>query len=164
MGMSDYLRSLRRRVGNDLILMPGVAAIIRDDAGRLLLQRRGDNGAWSLPGGAVDPGEAPADTVVREVLEETGLVVVPVRIVAVVGGARDMRFTYPNGDQVEVVATVFACRVIGGSLRCDGDETLALEYFEPGALPPVFPHFPLEVLDHAGDSAWFDVRTGSGTP
>lgn len=160
MGMSDYLQSIRRRIGTDLLLTPGVAAIVRDAQHRILLQRRGDNGLWSLPGGGVDPGETPADAVAREVQEETGLVVVPTSIVAVVGGAEHMRFTYPNGDRIEVVATVFACRVIGGTLGADGDETLALEYFEPSALPPIFPHYPAELLAHVGPGAWFATTAG----
>jgi 8-oxo-dGTP diphosphatase len=55
-----------------------VGAIVRDDADRLLVVQRAQEpaaGAWSLPGGRVEAGESDADAVVREVLEETGLVV-----------------------------------------------------------------------------------------
>ncbi|HET7529641.1 MAG TPA: NUDIX domain-containing protein [Mycobacteriales bacterium] len=53
-------------------------AVVRDEAGRLLLVRRGRPpglGSWSLPGGRVEPGETPDQAAAREVLEETGLVV-----------------------------------------------------------------------------------------
>ena len=56
-----------------------VGGIVRDAAGRLLLVRRGQEpakGAWSVPGGRVEPGEDDATATRREVLEETGLVVV----------------------------------------------------------------------------------------
>jgi ADP-ribose pyrophosphatase YjhB (NUDIX family) len=59
-------------------LVPCVGAVVHDDAGRLLLIRRGHEpgrGLWSLPGGRVEPGETVAEAVEREVLEETGLVV-----------------------------------------------------------------------------------------
>ena len=58
MGMSDFYRGLRERIGPDLLLIPGVAAVIRDDDGRFLVQQRHD-GSWSLPAGAVEPGETP---------------------------------------------------------------------------------------------------------
>ena len=155
MGMSSYLESIRRKIGNELLLTPGVAAIIRNDSNQILLQRRGDNGLWSLPGGGVDPGETPAEAIVREVLEETGLVVEPTAIVGIVGGSQHMRFTYPNGDRIEVVAALFACRVLGGTLRAEGEETLALDYFDLASLPPLFPHYPQELLAHSGEGAWF---------
>jgi ADP-ribose pyrophosphatase YjhB (NUDIX family) len=50
----------------------GDAAII-DDAGRILLIRRADNGLWAMPGGALDVGETAAEGVVRETLEEAGI-------------------------------------------------------------------------------------------
>ena len=57
-------------------LVPCVGAVVLDDAGRLLLVRRGrepSRGLWSVPGGRVEPGESGPDAVRREVLEETGL-------------------------------------------------------------------------------------------
>lgn len=50
----------------------GDAAVI-DDAGRILLVKRADNGKWAMPGGALEVGETPAEGVVREALEETGV-------------------------------------------------------------------------------------------
>jgi 8-oxo-dGTP diphosphatase len=56
--------------------VPCVGAIIKDDAGRLLLILRGHEpgkGLWSIPGGRIEPGETDRQAVVREVAEETGL-------------------------------------------------------------------------------------------
>ncbi len=129
-GMSDYMRDLRARVGHELLQVAGAAAIILDDAGRVLLQRRGDTGQWGLIGGGMDPDEAPADAVAREAWEETGLLVEPVRLIGVYGGA-DYYLTYPNGDRVSIVSQMFECRVVGGELSPDGRESLELRYFEP---------------------------------
>src|SRR5690349_7824674 len=111
--MSPFYSSLRARVGSTLLLVPAVAAIVRDQDGRVLVQQQHD-GSWSLPAGAVEPGESPSVAVVREVLEETGLHVRPRRIAAVVGGS-SCRVRYANGDQVEYVVTVFDCEIADGS-------------------------------------------------
>jgi len=123
--MSPYLRRLRAHVGHQLVLVPSVTAVVTDDdAGQVVLVRSRDTGCWVLPGGAIDPGESPADAVVRETWEETGLVVEPVRLCGVWGGRPEFRITYANGDVVEYVMTVFACRRLDGALRPDGEEIL----------------------------------------
>jgi 8-oxo-dGTP diphosphatase len=56
--------------------VPCVGAIVKDEAGRLLLIQRGhepETGRWSLPGGRIEPGESDTQAVVRETREETGL-------------------------------------------------------------------------------------------
>jgi 8-oxo-dGTP pyrophosphatase MutT (NUDIX family) len=67
--MSDYVHGLREKIGHDLIFQPSVACLIRDDDGRLLLVRNVE-GWWTLPAGAVDPGETPAEAARRETREE----------------------------------------------------------------------------------------------
>jgi 8-oxo-dGTP diphosphatase len=135
MPISDYMRRLREKVGTDLIMMPGAAALIFNDAGEVLLQRRSDSGQWGLPGGAIDPGEEPADAIIREAFEETGLIVKPERIVGVYGGP-DYLHTYPNGDRVAIISIAFYCTIVGGHLHIADDESLELRFFSPDALPP----------------------------
>jgi 8-oxo-dGTP diphosphatase len=135
MPIPPYIVHLRQYVGHDTLIMPATAAIIRDEVGRILLIRRGDGRGWSLPGGFVEPGERLADAAVREVWEETGLEVEPLRIVGVYSDPTYTHITYPNGDQVHFVSTTFECRIVGGTLRADGDESLEVAYFAPDALP-----------------------------
>src|SRR5439155_5015363 len=104
MGMSAYIQSLRTRIGHDLLLLPAVSAIIFNDRGEVLLHQSSDDGRWYLIGGAMDPGENPADACVREVREETGLIVTPERIVGVYNSPQGV---YPNGDQCTYVRTTF---------------------------------------------------------
>jgi 8-oxo-dGTP diphosphatase len=135
MPISSYIAELRAKIGQALLLLPAAAAIIQDDAGRVLLIRRGDGRGWSLPGGMMEPGERIAEAVVREVWEETGLEVEPVRLVGVYSDPAHTHITFPNGDEVHFVSSTFACRVVGGRLRPDGDESLEVAYFAPEALP-----------------------------
>lgn len=130
--MSDYVRGLREKIGHDLLLGPSAAAFVRDGEGRILLVR-GGAGNWMLPGGAVDPGERPADAARREAFEEAGVVVEPLQIAGVFGGP-EYRHTYPNGDEIAFVVTVFEARLVAGEPRPDGDETHAVGWFAPDEL------------------------------
>ena len=136
MPISPYLHSLREVVGHRLLLLPGVTAVVFDDEQRLLLGQRSDNGRWSLIAGVMDPGEQPAETVVREVYEETAVHVVPERITSVFTQPPN---TYPNGDRTEYVDIAFRCRAVGGEARVNDDESLAVGWFSTDELPELMP-------------------------
>lgn len=101
----------------------GVAAAIFDSEGRLLLVQRSDNGKWNMPGGAADVGETPSAVAVREVWEETGLRVRPVRLIGVSDGP-----TIGSTSPVHLYHLDFLCEVVGGELTTT-NETLAYGYF-----------------------------------
>lgn len=96
--------------------IPCVGAIVRDQAGRLLLIRRGHppgKGLWSLPGGRVDPGESDEAAVVREVREEAGL---DVRVGHLIGTAE---VAEPDGAVFDI--RDYAATVSGGTLHAGDD-------------------------------------------
>jgi mutator protein MutT len=90
------------------------------DRGRVLLVRRGHEpakGKWSLPGGALELGESLADGVVREVREETGLIVEPVELVELLDRI------HREGERVRYhyVIADYLCRVVGGEMQAASD-------------------------------------------
>lgn len=98
-------------------VIPCVGAVVHDPEGRLLLIRRGQEpgrGRWSLPGGRVEPGETDHQAVCREVQEETGLVVRPVRLVGRV------RIPAPSGDSYAIAD--YACELAGPSALTPGTD------------------------------------------
>lgn len=127
MPMSLYVRSLRERIGHDLLLLPGVTAVIRNN-NRFLLARQRDTGRWSLIGGGIEPNETPQAAVAREVREELGVTPQLGRIIGAYGGAL-LETTYPNGDRVAYVTTAFECRVPSGALRLEAEELLETGWF-----------------------------------
>ena len=129
MAISPYVRALRSRIGPARLLLPSVSAHIFDEGGRVLLVRQRDGGVWSTPGGVIEPDEEPADAVVRETWEETGLLVAPTRVLAVFGGPACL-VRYPNGDEAQYVITAFVCTVTEGTLRGATEETLDARYFD----------------------------------
>jgi 8-oxo-dGTP diphosphatase len=105
-----------------------VGGLVYDPNGALLLVRRGHEpgkGLWSIPGGRVEPGESDAEAVVRELAEETGLVVAPGRLVGSVRrpGARP-------GTEYEIFD--YACTATGGTPR-PGDDADALTWADAAA-------------------------------
>ena len=97
----------------------GVGAVIVHD-GCVLLARRGNppmQGHWTLPGGALELGETLLDGVVREVREETGLVVEPIELVELL----DRIHRVDDRIQFHYVIADYLCRVRGGSLQASSD-------------------------------------------
>ncbi len=135
MPISDYIKKIRAKIGKDLLLVPGVTAVVINDHAEILLQLRRDTGTWAPPSGSVDPGETIAECAIREVLEETGITILPEAVVAVLSGTA-YNVTYPNGDKLATVTTVFRCRPMDDSApRVNDDESQAIRYFRCDALP-----------------------------
>ena len=126
MSRSDYVAWIRERIGNDLLMLPGVTAVIRQGE-QFLLARHALSGLWSLIGGAVEPGEEPSDAVVREVHEETGARIRIDRIVGAYGG-QSLMTEYPNGDLVAYVTTAYQCHLLD-TAQPDMNELLELGWF-----------------------------------
>ncbi|WNF25614.1 NUDIX domain-containing protein [Streptomyces sp. C11-1] len=134
MATPDFIREIRATAGHQLLLLPGVTAVVLDDEGRVLLGRRADTGKWSLVGGIAEPGEEPAATAEREVLEETGVHCVAERVV-LTQALEPVQ--YANGDRCQYLDITFRCRATGGEARVNDDESLEVGWFPLDGLPPL---------------------------
>ncbi|MFV0137539.1 NUDIX hydrolase [Streptomyces sp. HMX87] len=143
MATPDFITALRVSAGHQLLWLPGVTAVVFDDEGRVLLNRRSDNLRWSLIGGIAEPGEQPAVCAVREVEEETAVRCVAERVVLV--QALDP-VTYDNGDVCQFMDITFRCRAVGGEARVNDDESLEVGWFAVDSLPDV------------GEFGWFRIK------
>jgi 8-oxo-dGTP pyrophosphatase MutT (NUDIX family) len=139
-GMSPYVRRMRARIGNEVLLLPSATAAIFDDRRRLLLGRTTDTGTWVTIGGAIDPGETPASAAVREAREETGLDIAITRLIGVFSGP-EFLVTYGNGDRTHYVISMFEAQPVAGILAPDGSELSELAYVkhEEASVLPVAP-------------------------
>jgi 8-oxo-dGTP pyrophosphatase MutT (NUDIX family) len=128
--MSPYLAELRSIVGARPLMLSSAAGVVSDDAGRILLGRHEVGGHWVIPGGIIDPGETPAQAMVREVREETGLTVSPTELLGVWGGTAEHHVTYPNGHEVDFLLIAFEARVVGGRLDTASEELTELGWYQ----------------------------------
>jgi 8-oxo-dGTP pyrophosphatase MutT (NUDIX family) len=142
--MSPYYKKLRNAIGRDVLLIPSVAAVVHDDQGRLLLQKKQD-GSWSLPAGAIEPGESPEQAVAREVLEETGYQCTESKILGVYGGSA-FRHTYPNSEEVEYVVILFKCVAARHQEITDTQETASIHFFHREDMPPLALPYEIDLL------------------
>lgn len=100
-------------------VVPAAVGCITNEQGRILLEHRVDNNLWALPGGTHDFGESIAETVVREIREETGL---HVEVTWLVGLDTDPKHVIAYTDGVGAAAVHARLRVPGG--RRDAGEGL----------------------------------------
>lgn len=155
MATPEFIRTIRASVGNHLLWLPGVTAVVFDDEGRVLLGRRSDTGKWSVIGGIPDPGEQPAACAVREVYEETAVRCVAERVV-LVQALEPM--TYPNGDVCQYMDITVRCRAVGGEARVNDDESLEVGWFEVDALPDLHEFGLFRIKQALSDApTWFDT-------
>lgn len=119
-GRRDYYHDPAAPRANSLV--PGGSALVVDDQGRVLLQRRADSGNWALPGGTMDLGETLGECVIREVKEETGL---DVEITGLLGIYTDPEhvIAYADGEVRQEFNITYYGRVTGGAIAVSSEST-----------------------------------------
>ena len=127
----SYVSWLRARIGPRKVLLSCTGAIVLNDSGAILWGYSQDFKCWGLPGGYMELGESVVTGVQREVLEETGLVVKPIRLI----GINSFDSCYPNGDKVWGLSVTLECGVVNGILKPDAAEVRELRFWDRGTIP-----------------------------
>jgi len=128
----------------------GVGALIFRRDSILLVERGRDplKGYWSLPGGLVEPGERLVDAVKREILEETGLFIKPVKMFEI------FERIMPDASgraEYHYVLVDYVCRVVKGELTA-GDDVSRAKWVRRGKLGEIqLTEGTLAVIDRAFD-------------
>ena len=133
----------------------GVGVVIRDQRGWILLEKRSDNGMWGLPGGRIEPGESVTEAAMREVKEETGLIITITRLLGVYSEPTNRIVTFSD-NVVHLVDILLEAGVVSGELSCS-NESEDLQFYDPAALPPesdIVPPARLPLQDVLAGLAW----------
>lgn len=131
--MADYIKDIRKKIGHAPIFCPGSGAIIYKQ-GKVLLQKRQDNGKWSIHGGAVELGETYLQALDRELKEEINVKPINSQLVGIYTGKK-FYFEYPNGDKIYDSLCVFLVEEYEGNLQKDNSEVADLQWFDLEDLP-----------------------------
>ena len=145
--VEEWLRAVGNGVAGYVTPKVAVGAVVGNDRGELLLVQRADSGVWLYPTGWADVGYSASEVAVKEVHEETGIEVEPVRLVAVLDGLR-LGFT-----RIPLYSLVFHCRVLGGELKAHPLECRDVGWFAEGDLPS-----PLAGFERWGAPAFAAIR------
>ncbi|KAA0024171.1 NUDIX hydrolase [Antrihabitans cavernicola] len=132
MPVPDFVLELRSKIGHGPLWLSGVSVVVLDDADRILLTRRADNGRWAVVSGILEPGEEPGPTALREVREETGIVAELIRLTSVDVTAP---IVYPNGDHTQYLDLCFLAQFVSGDAHVADDENLEVRWFSIQDLP-----------------------------
>lgn len=129
----DYIHELRPLIGSRKIILNCAGVLIVQD-GKILFQRRTDNGKWGLIGGLLEMNETYQEAALRETREETGL---EVRLDSFLGIYHNHNMVWSNGDAAHVISAYFTASIVSGTPRID-EESYELRFFPPEELPPLF--------------------------
>lgn len=145
--VSEWMKTVGDGVAGYVTPKVAVGAVVANDDGKILLLQRSDTGVWLYPTGWADVGYSPAEVVVKEVYEETGIECEVVRLLAVLDGLRQ-GFT-----KLPLYSLVFFCKATGGSLTPHPLETADLGWFSEDDLP-----WPIAGIQHWGVAAFAAAR------
>ena len=145
--VEEWLRTVGHGVPGYVTPKVAVGAVVGNAEGQILLIQRADSGVWLYPTGWADVGYSASEVAAKEVLEETGIEVEPLRLIAVLDGLR-LGFT-----TVPLYSLVFHCRAVGGTLVRHPLETRDVGWFSEDALPT-----PLAGADRWRPAAFAAIR------
>ncbi len=126
--MADYIKDIRKKIGHAPIFCPGSGAIIYQN-GKVLLQKRADNGKWSIHGGAVELGKTYLQALTRELKEEINIKPINPQLMGIYTG-KNFYFEYPNEDKIYDSLCVFLVEEYDGDLQKDNSEVTDLRWFD----------------------------------
>src|SRR5437870_9194398 len=127
-GRNEYFDDPNAPRANSLVV--AVTAVVTNDQGELLLQKRTDNELWGLPGGAMNIGESVAQAVIREVREEASLDVEPTDVVGIYSDPGHV-IAYANGEVRQEFSICFTARIVGGQLAVGDLESTEVRFVKP---------------------------------
>jgi ADP-ribose pyrophosphatase YjhB (NUDIX family) len=146
MSKKDYYNDPDAPPANSLVV--AVAAVVTNDVGEILMIERTDNGLWAIPGGAQDLGETTREAAIREVEEETGILVEINDVTGIYSDPGHV-IAYDDGEVRQEFSITFRAKPVGGELRTSSESKRA-QWVPATKIPSLNIHSSVRLrIDHA---------------
>ena len=132
--MSDYVKELRKVVGNAPLLIPHAVTVVLNKENEIMFEVRSDDGFLDFPGGAIEIGEEIEVAAKRELFEETGVVANTLELFKVYSG-EITHYIYKNGNEIYGIDFVFIVRDYSGELKPELCEVSELKFLSVNSIP-----------------------------
>jgi len=138
MSFTALLHYIRINMENQKLILPAVAAVIFNDEGEILLQKRSDVDLWCIISGHVEFGETVEEAILREIFEETNAHAEIVRLIGIYSSPDSQTYFYKN-KTVQYITTYFEARLTEAiPTGFSNNETQELRFFKPNDIPGNF--------------------------
>lgn len=132
--MKTYIQQIRSKLGKDKFIHPGARIIIENQVGEFLIIERADNGQFGIPAGAMEEHETIEECIIREVKEETGLLVEEVEVIGISSNPIMETVQYRNGDIIQYFTVEFYANKWTGKIKISDKEEVKRATFRNKAV------------------------------
>ena len=129
-----YIMNLREKVGHSPLIGVGATTLVFNNKNELLLNLRNDTNTWGIPGGSKELNETLEECAIRELKEETNIIVNDLELITVLSG-KEYYFKYPNEDELDCVIALYKVLNYEGKLNINDRESKQLKFFSLDNLP-----------------------------
>lgn len=133
----EYISYMRKMIGHKKMMSVGLACLITNERGEILLEKRSDNGKYCLPGGSINFDETVLEGLKREVKEETGISLKDAKLFLILSGKKE-EFIYPNGDVTDYVDLIFYSKITSSDFdekKKHDSESTSIRFYSANRLP-----------------------------
>ena len=113
----SYIKKIRKQLGKTKFIHPAARILVENEKGEILFIQRVDNGQLGLPAGGLEEGETIAQCIKREVLEETGLMILNLEVIGISSNPETESVEYPNGDKIQYFTIEFHTKEWKGEIK-----------------------------------------------
>ena len=145
--MKNYIQKIRSKIGKEHFIHPAARILVENQNGEFLMIRRIDNDKWGIPAGALEEGETIEQCAVREVQEQTGIVVNKLVLIGISTNPDRETTSYPNGDIIQYFSIEFYCNDFSGTIHVHDVEEVKYAMWKPKVFLNQLPHSESSIIE-----------------
>jgi 8-oxo-dGTP pyrophosphatase MutT (NUDIX family) len=117
--MKNYINKIREKLGNEKFIHPAARIIVENKDKEILIIERIDNGRLGIPAGSIEENETIEECIIREVREETGLIIMGLEVIGISSNPDIETIDYVNGDKIQYFTVEFYSNNWEGNIKIE---------------------------------------------